>query len=76
MAQFIPKRYCNSFATTTKNAEDAVEWHRLVTRAQHINWNRARLAICRTGVLDLYGDVGEVGEFGQSLPVMRRLAGS
>src|SRR3977135_4611183 len=27
-------------------------------------------------VLDLYGDMGQVGEFGQSLPVMRRLAAS
>jgi hypothetical protein len=34
-AQFIPQRYCNSFATTIKNAEDAAESHRLVTRVQH-----------------------------------------
>src|SRR4030088_601535 len=27
-------------------------------------------------VLDLYRDMGQVGEFGQSLPVMRRLAAS
>src|SRR4030088_627284 len=32
------------------------------------------LAICRVGMLHLYGDMGQVGEFGQSLPVMRRLA--
>ena len=28
----------------------------------------------RTGVLDLHGDMGQVGEFSQSLPVMRRFA--
>jgi hypothetical protein len=28
----------------------------------------------RTGVLDLHGDMGQVGEFGRSLPVMRRFA--
>jgi hypothetical protein len=30
-AQFIPKPYCNSFAAARKNAEDVVQWHRLVT---------------------------------------------
>ena len=34
---------------------------------------RVGLAKCRTSMLDLDGDMGQVGELGQSLPVMRRL---
>ena len=33
-----------------------------------------RVGSSGVGVLDLHGDVGQVGEFGQALPVMRRIA--
>ena len=36
--------------------------------------SRATSRIRRMTVLDLHGDMGQVGEFGQSLPVIRRLA--
>jgi hypothetical protein len=34
---FILKPYCNSFAIATKNPEDALEWHGLVTCEPHIS---------------------------------------
>jgi hypothetical protein len=40
--RFIPKTYCKSFATTTENAADAAECHRLVTSAQHREMETSR----------------------------------
>jgi hypothetical protein len=42
--------------------------------ANRTGFATGRLASRGAGMLDLYRDMGQIGEFGQSLPVMRRLA--
>lgn len=69
--------------------EPVAEWHRVVTGVQHSSLPEVKLPRLepmtpkgnpagstgrRMAALDFHGDMGQVGELGQPLPVMRRLA--